>query len=251
MPDTGPEAEAVVAGNEVGTTGARRCALPLCPAHLCAGFRCGNRKVPWWRGCGCIPGGQGVAGSNPAVPTGNRVFSNIVTPLKSQQRANLLCNGPPANRVPRRPYRACANTAEPTKAHSQGVKGSLRHLGIRTATPATANRPAPSPAAPVTASRSLTALQQLHDAGQAWAPKPSLPTPLPVLPSLADRWRGRWGHHGGLPCQNRPRSSTNSACPSRPVPSSFPGHFRAEVRGSAGAGSTNRQRTASPGTGSV
>jgi hypothetical protein len=53
----------------VGTTGARRCALPLCSAHLCAGFICGNIDMTWWRGCGCIPGGQGVAGSNPAVPT--------------------------------------------------------------------------------------------------------------------------------------------------------------------------------------
>src|SRR5262249_27890914 len=32
----GPEAVAGVAGNEVGITGARKCAPPLCSAHLCA-----------------------------------------------------------------------------------------------------------------------------------------------------------------------------------------------------------------------
>ena len=60
---------------------------------LVRGFICGNMRITWWRGCGCFPGGQGVAGSNPAVPTGNQVFSNIVTSHKSQQRAILLCNG--------------------------------------------------------------------------------------------------------------------------------------------------------------
>src|SRR5262245_24507613 len=63
------------AGNEVGITGARKCALPLWSAHMCAGFICGNMEMPWWRGCGCFPGGQGVAGSNPAVPT---VFRTLV-----------------------------------------------------------------------------------------------------------------------------------------------------------------------------
>jgi hypothetical protein len=59
------------AGNQVGITGARKCAVPLGSAHLCAGLICGNMGTAWWRGCGCIPGGQGVAGSNPAVPTGS------------------------------------------------------------------------------------------------------------------------------------------------------------------------------------
>ena len=71
----GPGAAAVVAGNEVGITGARQCAVPLGSAHLCAGFSCGNMEMSWWRGCGCFPGGQGVAGSNPAVPT---VFRTLV-----------------------------------------------------------------------------------------------------------------------------------------------------------------------------
>jgi transposase len=37
-----------------------------------------------------VTGGQGVAGSNPAVPTVNRAFSNIVTSCKSQQESQLV-----------------------------------------------------------------------------------------------------------------------------------------------------------------
>ena len=50
MPDTGPVAAAVVAGNEVGITGARQCALPLRSAHLCTGLICGNMEMTWRRG---------------------------------------------------------------------------------------------------------------------------------------------------------------------------------------------------------
>ena len=70
-------------------------------------------------------GGQGVAGSNPAVPTGSDIFSNTLLPHQSQQKSHSFVKWPfygRADRVPRRPYPACANTAEPTKAHSQEVK---------------------------------------------------------------------------------------------------------------------------------
>ena len=77
MPGAGPKQRPVVAGNEVGIIGARKCALPLSSAHLCARFICGNMETTWWRECGCIPGGQGVAGSNPAVPT-RRSRSEVV-----------------------------------------------------------------------------------------------------------------------------------------------------------------------------
>ena len=49
MPDTGPVAAAVVAGNEVGITGARQCAVPLGSAHLCTGLICGNMEMTWRR----------------------------------------------------------------------------------------------------------------------------------------------------------------------------------------------------------
>src|SRR5262252_7552335 len=41
-----------------------------------------------------MTGGQGVAGSNPAVPTGNRIFSNIFPPRKSQQKSQLVVQRP-------------------------------------------------------------------------------------------------------------------------------------------------------------
>ena len=82
------------AGNEVGIAGARQCAVPLCSARLCAGFTCGNMEMTWWRECGYFPGGQGVAGSNPAVPTGIRVFSNIVTSHMSRQKSQLVVQRP-------------------------------------------------------------------------------------------------------------------------------------------------------------
>ena len=69
VPGRRPQAAAAAAGNEVGITGAHSGALQLFPAHLCVGFTCEDREMAWWPGCGCIPGGQGVAGSNPAVPT--------------------------------------------------------------------------------------------------------------------------------------------------------------------------------------
>jgi len=94
MPGTRPGTAAGAAGNELGTTCAHSCTLRLRPAPLCAASSAETMKTSWWRGCGCIPGGQGVAGSNPAVPTGNRVFSNIVTPHKSQQESHLVVQWP-------------------------------------------------------------------------------------------------------------------------------------------------------------
>src|SRR5215471_13521810 len=61
-----------------------------------------------------VTGGQGVAGSNPAVPTGNRVFSNMITYQKSQQRANLLRNGP-ARDVRRRGCHGVLTAHAPTR----------------------------------------------------------------------------------------------------------------------------------------
>ena len=47
-----------------------------------------------------MTGGQGVAGSNPAVPTGSEVFSNILTPHKSQQKSQLVVQRPFNRRAP-------------------------------------------------------------------------------------------------------------------------------------------------------
>jgi hypothetical protein len=44
-----------------------RSAALFCSPVRC--FICGSMEMAWWQACGCFPGGQGVAGSNPAVPT--------------------------------------------------------------------------------------------------------------------------------------------------------------------------------------
>jgi hypothetical protein len=99
----------------MGARPAHACSRPLSPAR--------PGTVLTWAGThscrpppsGNIPGGQGVAGSNPAVPTGNRLFSNILPLGKSQQKSQLVVQRPlhrPAPRVRRRPTRTCAKTAE-------------------------------------------------------------------------------------------------------------------------------------------
>ena len=56
---SGPGAAAVAAGNEVGITGARLCALPLCFAHLCAASSAGTWNRP---GGGDVDAFLGVKG---------------------------------------------------------------------------------------------------------------------------------------------------------------------------------------------
>ena len=100
-----------------------------------------------------VTGGQGVAGSNPAAPTSNRYFSNILTPHKSQQKSQLVvqrprhrpapraCHGTPPGHAPRQNNR---------QAHQARRQRSLSHPG-----PALRPR-TPSPAHPLTASRTVT-----------------------------------------------------------------------------------------------
>ena len=75
-------------------------------------------------------GGQGVAGSNPAVPTGNRVFSNIFMvlqePAKEPSPSEMALLEACAGRMSRTSYQACAMTAEPGKPASRGVKHRAR-----------------------------------------------------------------------------------------------------------------------------
>jgi hypothetical protein len=110
-----------------------------------------------------VTGGQGVAGSNPAVPTGNLIFSKIFTPRKSQQRSQLVvqrplhrpapcaCHGAPPGHLPRQQTR---------QAHQSKRQRSLSHPG-----PALRPR-TPSPAHPLTAGQTLTGVPQLQDAGK-------------------------------------------------------------------------------------
>jgi len=106
-----------------------------------------------------VTGGQGVAGSNPAVPTGSRVFSNIAMPppepSKEPSHREMALPEVRADHVLRRSTRAFVKRTEPTKP---AVKGSKIAKPPRscTATPPAANRRTPSPAHRLTATRTLT-----------------------------------------------------------------------------------------------
>ena len=70
-----------------------------------------------------VTGGQGVAGSNPAVPTGSEIFSNTLLPHQSQQRAILLCNGPLEACADRMPLRRLLEKRNPIV----GLPGTTSH----------------------------------------------------------------------------------------------------------------------------
>jgi len=93
---------------------------------------------------GFVPGGQGVAGSNPAVPTGSEVLSNIFIPHESQQKEPSPCDmtlpEACADHVPRCPTRAFIKCGRADEAGSQGVKDRRATLG-------TARRPHQLPTA--------------------------------------------------------------------------------------------------------
>jgi len=94
-----------------------------------------------------MTGGQGVAGSNPAVPTGNRIFSNIVTPHKSQQKSQLVVQRPFNRRAPTGCHGVVTGHVPiPQSRLSPTAKESkiTEPPHICTATPPTANRPVPS-----------------------------------------------------------------------------------------------------------
>jgi len=114
-------------------------------------------------------GGQGVAGSNPAVPTGTEVVSNIVTPHTSQQKSLLGVQWPFPRPAPRPRHGApSGHVPRQQSRQSRPVKGprSLNHLRSAPRPRTTANRSAPSPAHPLTAGPTLTGVPQLQDAGK-------------------------------------------------------------------------------------
>jgi hypothetical protein len=79
-----------------------------------------------------VTGGQGVAGSNPAVPTGNRPFSNIHPLRKSQQKSQLVVQRPLHRPPPRACHRAPpghAPTQNNRQAHQSKRQRSLSHPG--------------------------------------------------------------------------------------------------------------------------
>jgi hypothetical protein len=57
--------------------------LSATPIGIAAGERLSGRLPPTWSDGLFVPGGQGVAGSNPAVPTGKRSFSDFPSGARS------------------------------------------------------------------------------------------------------------------------------------------------------------------------
>jgi len=127
-----------------------------------------------------VTGGQGVAGSNPAAPTSNRYFSNILTPHKSQQKSQLVVQRPLHRPAPRARHGAPPRHVprqQNRQAHQSRRQRSLSHPGSARRPRTTANRPAHPPAHPLTTGRTLTGIPQLHDAGKPGVLKPGLLTP--------------------------------------------------------------------------
>jgi len=125
-----------------------------------------------------VTGGQGVAGSNPAVPTDNRVFSNIVMIHKTQQKSHLLVKRPFQRRAPIVRHSVLPGHLPRRQSRaSRPVKGSKITEPPRTCTaaPATANGPAPAPAAPAHRKPDThrTAATARHGAGPGAHTKPA------------------------------------------------------------------------------
>src|SRR5262249_25055287 len=149
-----------------------------------------------------VTGGQGVAGSNPAVPTGSDIFSNTLLPHQSQQKSHSFVKWPfygRADRVPRLPYgHVPTRHSRPRPTAKKSKITQPPH--IRTATPPTANRPAPSAPTGGTAPAG---------SGQAKALKPGPPTPPQT----------RGGRHQSRPSDEPPRLWRSSPPPRyRPHP---------------------------------
>jgi hypothetical protein len=122
----------------VGITSARGGSRGLPPAHLCTSVTCGIVVVSWWRAHECIPGGQGVASSNPAVPTVFRTLVLLIGNESSHDRSHLAPAGRakhPRRRPPscRRPpgrqshsaVRLRSPTGRPTPAHDDDDRHHL------------------------------------------------------------------------------------------------------------------------------
>ena len=94
-------------------------------SDICGGDRLSARLSQTGLDPLSVPGGQGVAGSNPAVPTGSRIFSNVFMSYREPAKEPISLRNdllrPCADRVPRCPTRAFATTAE---LRSRLVKGS-------------------------------------------------------------------------------------------------------------------------------
>jgi hypothetical protein len=115
-----PGAAAVAAGNEVGITGARQCALLLCSARLCAASSAETRKFP---GGVDVDAFLGVKGSPVQIRPSRLVvefFRKYVCVTRANKRAILLCNGP--SRGALRSGATASFTGHVPKRQSRGLR---------------------------------------------------------------------------------------------------------------------------------
>jgi hypothetical protein len=127
----------LAAGNEVGITGARKCALPLCSAHLCAGLICGTMGMPWWRNVDAF---RGVKGSPVQIRPSRLVRVYFRTQkqdcgrLMGAQRAPISSMNPAVVRRAGDITPLASGPAEPTqrvvatRAHLSAVKRPPVHI---------------------------------------------------------------------------------------------------------------------------
>ena len=97
-----------------------------------------------------VTGGQGVAGSNPAVPTGSGVFFEIICASREPAKEPSSCEMAPSKARRSGGTASYQGMCQYGRAADGAVKGSKIAEPPRTgtATPPTANRRAPSPAGP-------------------------------------------------------------------------------------------------------
>src|SRR5262249_24861977 len=109
----------------------------------------------------------------------SRVFFECIygtpEPAKEPSPCEMALPETCADRMPPRPIRASISPAEPTKPGSQGGQRSLSPPRICTATPTTANRRAPSPAAPANRKPDAHRTAAAAGRGQTWAWSPPGP----------------------------------------------------------------------------
>ena len=154
---------------------------PRRPQNITAGEKLPIRRRRTGPDTGTVPGGQGVVGSNPAVPTGRRDFSNILMPppepAKEPFHPEMTLPEAHAHHVPRPPTRAFVNTAEPAKPGSQGVK-DRRATRTLHSDPGSCEPPDTIPSAPAHRKPDAHRAAEAMGRGQAGTHTPGLPRHL-------------------------------------------------------------------------
>jgi hypothetical protein len=167
-------------GAQLGAHSARTCSWRLSPARL------GN-VLTWARTHSCRPPPSGNIPGVKGLPVQiwpSRMIVKIFEynhasqePTKELTCCAMALLETCAARMPRASCQGMCQGGRADETGQSSGQRSLTHPGsARRTHPSRTGRRHPRPHR-LTASRSFTALQQLQDARQAWAPQPSLPTP--------------------------------------------------------------------------